>query len=51
MMLTLGLILLLAWVVGVVAIKVTSAAIHLLIILAVLAFIAHFVRARARPVD
>jgi hypothetical protein len=48
MFLLLGLLLLVAWVVGLTVFKVSAVAIHLLIVLAVVGVIAHFVRGRTR---
>jgi len=47
MFLALGIFLLVAWVFGFVFFKVTAFAIHLLIVVALIAFIAHFIRGRA----
>jgi hypothetical protein len=46
MFLLLGLVLLVAWVLGLTVFKVTAATIHLLLILAVVGLVAHFVRGR-----
>lgn len=44
MLLTLGVILLIVWAVGFFAFKVTLAAIHLLVVLALVAIVLHFAR-------
>jgi hypothetical protein len=49
MLLVLALILAIAWVFGFTVFHVASAAIHILIILAVVSLIAHLVRGRAAP--
>ncbi|MEO8430438.1 MAG: lmo0937 family membrane protein [Acidobacteriota bacterium] len=46
MLLTLGVILLVAWLLGLVAFHVTSWAIHLILVLAVIAFLVHLVSGR-----
>ena len=46
MLLTLAIILLIAWLLGLVAFHVTAWFIHVLIVLAVIVFILHFVRGR-----
>lgn len=46
MLLILGIILLIAWLLGLFAFKVTAGFIHLLIVVAVIAFILHFMRGR-----
>jgi hypothetical protein len=46
MFLLLGLVLLVAWVLGLTAFKVTAAAVHVLLVLAVIGIVAHFVRGR-----
>ncbi|HEY6100306.1 MAG TPA: lmo0937 family membrane protein [Anaeromyxobacter sp.] len=50
MLLTLGVILLVAWLLGLVAFHVTSWAIHLILVLAVIAFLVHLVSGRRRVV-
>lgn len=47
MLLTLAIILLILWLAGVVAFHVTAWFIHVLIVIAVIMFILHFVRGRA----
>lgn len=47
MLLTVALVLFVLWALGFLAFHVTVAAIHLLLFLAVIALIAHFVRGRA----
>jgi hypothetical protein len=47
MLLLLALVLLVAWILGFTVFHVASAAIHILLILAVIGLIAHFVRGRA----
>ena len=49
MLLALALLLAVLWVLGFVAFHVTSAAIHVLIVLAVVVAIAHFVASRRHP--
>jgi hypothetical protein len=49
MFLALFIILLLLWIFGFAAMHVASAAIHLLLILAVVSLIVHFVRPHTRP--
>ena len=46
LLLTLAIILLIAWLLGLVAFHVTAWFIHILIVLAVIIFILHFVRGR-----
>jgi hypothetical protein len=46
MLLTLGVILLVAWLLGLVAFHVTSWAIHLILVLAVISFLVHLVSGR-----
>ena len=46
MLLTLAVILLIAWLLGLVAFHVTAGFIHILIVLAIIAAILHFVRGR-----
>ena len=46
MLLILGIILLVAWLLGLFVFKVTAAFIHVLIVIAVIVFILHFVRGR-----
>jgi hypothetical protein len=48
MFLTLAIVLLVLWLLGVFAFKVTMGLIHLLIVIAVVMFILHFVRGRSR---
>jgi hypothetical protein len=48
MLLTLAIILLVAWLLGLFAFKVTAAFIHLLIVVAVVLFVLHFIRGRGR---
>jgi hypothetical protein len=50
MLLTLGVILLVAWLLGLVAFHVTSWAIHLILVLAVISFLVHLVSGRRRVV-
>jgi hypothetical protein len=50
MLLTLGVILLVAWLLGLVAFHVTSWAIHLILVLAVILFLVHLVSGRRRLV-
>jgi hypothetical protein len=50
MLLTLGVILLVAWLLGLVAFHVTSWAIHLVLVLAVISFLVHLVSGRRRAV-
>jgi hypothetical protein len=47
MLLTVALVLFVLYLLGVVAFKVTAAVIHLVLVLAVVAIVAHFVRRRA----
>lgn len=47
MLMTIGLILLVLWLLGLFAFKITSAVIHLVLIIAVIALVMHFVRGRA----
>ena len=49
MLLTIALVLIVLWLLGFLAFKVTATAIHLLVIVAVVVLIMHFVRGR-RPV-
>ena len=49
MFLGLALVLFVIWVLGLRVFKVTVAAIHLLVVIAVIAFIVHFVRGRSAP--
>ncbi len=49
MLLAIAIILLILWLAGFIAFKVTAWFIHLLIILAVIAFVLHFVRGRSAP--
>lgn len=46
MLLILGIVLLVAWLLGLFVFKVTAAFIHLLIVIAIIVFILHFVRGR-----
>lgn len=50
MLLVIGIILLILWLAGFLAFKVTAAFIHILIILAVIAIVMHFVRGRGTRV-
>lgn len=50
MLATIGVILLIAWLLGFVAFHVTSSLIHILLVIAVIAIIMHFVRGRGTPV-
>jgi len=50
MLLTLGVILLVAWILGLVAFHVTSWAIHLVLVLAVISLLVHLVSGRRRVV-
>lgn len=50
MLLTIGIILLVAWLLGLVAFHVTSWAIHLILVLAVISFLVHLVSGRRRVV-
>jgi hypothetical protein len=50
MLLTLGVILLVAWLLGLVVFHVTSWAIHLVLVLAVISFLVHLVSGRRRVV-
>jgi hypothetical protein len=50
MLATIGVILLIAWLLGFAAFHVTSGLIHLLLVIAVIAIIMHFVRGRGTPV-
>ena len=45
-MLILAIVLLIAWLLGLFVFKVTAAFIHLLIVIAVIAFVLHFIRGR-----
>jgi uncharacterized protein DUF5670 len=49
MFLGLAIVLLVIWILCVLVFKVTVAAIHLIVVIAVIAFIVHFVRGRATP--
>lgn len=49
MLATLGVILLIAWLLGFVVLHVTSGLIHILIVVALIAFVMHFVRGRSTP--
>lgn len=49
MLLILGIILLVLWLAGVVAFHVTAWFIHILIVIAIIVFILHFVRGRSTP--
>jgi hypothetical protein len=49
MFLTIGLILAVLWLLCVLLFKVTVAAIHLILVIAVIAVVVHFVRRRAPP--
>jgi Family of unknown function (DUF5670) len=48
MLILLGVVLFVAWILGFTVFHVASAAIHVLIVLAVIALILHFVRGRGR---
>ena len=50
MLLTIGLILLVAWALGLFAFHVTGALIHVLIVLSLISFIFHVLRGSSRPV-
>lgn len=47
MLLTLGIILLILWLAGVIAFHVTAWFIHIVLVIAIIAFILHFVRGRS----
>lgn len=47
MLMTIALVLVVLWLLGVVAFKVTGAFIHLLLVLAVIVFVVQFVRGRS----
>lgn len=47
MLMTIALVLLVLWVLGVVAFKVTAGVIHLVLLIAVVMFVLHFIRGRA----
>lgn len=47
MLLTIAIVLVVLWLLGVVAFKVTATVIHLVLIIAVIALVMHFVRGRA----
>ena len=49
MLATIGVILLIAWLLGFVVLHVTSGLIHILIVVALIAFVMHFVRGRSTP--
>ena len=49
MLLTIALVLAVLWLLGLVAFKVTAGIIHLLVVVAVIALIMHFVRRKAPP--
>ncbi len=49
MLLTLGIILLILWLAGVIAFHVTAWFIHIVLVIAIIAFILHFVRGRSVP--
>jgi hypothetical protein len=49
MLLSLGIVLALIWILSFVVYHVTSAAIHVLLLLAVLSVLVHFIRPRHRP--
>lgn len=49
MFLTIAIVLAIVWLLCVVLFKITAAAIHLILIIAVIAIIAHFVRRKAPP--
>ena len=50
MFLTIGIILLVLWALGFLAFHVAAGAIHILIVLAIIAVIVHFVRRPGKPV-
>ena len=50
MLLTLGIILLIAYLLGLIAFKVTAAFIHVLVVIAVILIVLHFVRGGRRAV-
>jgi hypothetical protein len=47
MLLTIAIVLIVLWLLGVVAFKVTATVIHLVLIIAVIALVVHFMRGRA----
>ena len=47
MLLTIAIVLIVLWLLGVVAFKVTATVIHLVLIIAVIALVMHFMRGRA----
>lgn len=47
MLLTIAIVLIVLWLLGVVAFKVTAAFIHLVLVIAVIALVVHFMRGRA----
>lgn len=49
MFLGIAVVLLIIWILCLLVFKVTAAAVHLLVIIAVIAFIVHFVRGRSTP--
>ena len=50
MLATIGVILLIAWLLGFVAFHVAGGLIHILLVIAVVAIIMHFIRGRGTPV-
>lgn len=46
MLLTIAIVLVVLWLLGVIAFKVTAAAIHLILLVALIALVMHFVRGR-----
>ncbi len=50
MLLTLGIILLIAWLLGLVAFHVTSWAIHLILVIAIVLFLIHLISGRRRVI-
>jgi hypothetical protein len=49
MFIGLALVLFIIWVLCLLVFKITAGAIHLLVVIAIIAFIVHFVRGRATP--
>ncbi len=49
MLLILGIILLILWLAGVIAFHVTAWFIHIVLVIAVIVFILHFIRGRSAP--
>ena len=50
MLATIGVILLIAWLLGFLAFNVSGGLIHILLVIAVVAIIMHFIRGRSTPV-